>query len=160
MNYRFDKRSEDEFKKHIKECSLFEHDLMKLYVDWLNTKKNIYTFSDHGIDNSGEFISDSKNVTSKADFTLHTKDKKDRRIEIKHCKPERSVFHLKTSHVRRCIKDNVCIVNWMNTDGPNRRFCILTPKILSEKLEKGPHVKMWMKDVIRFYNNEYEWFKI
>lgn len=160
MSYRFDKRSKKDFIKHIKECSIFEKELMQLYVDWLNLKSKIYSYSDSGIDNSGEFIEDDKKVTSKADFLLHKQGGRDRKIEIKHCKPERSVFHLKTSHVKRCIKEDVCIINWMNTDGPDRRFCILTPKVLAEKLKNGPHVKMWSKDVIRFFNKEYTWICI
>lgn len=160
MNYRFDNRSKDQFIKDIKECSIFEKELMQLYVDWLNKSKPIYTYSDHGVDNTGEFIEKDGDVNSKADYVLHTEGKRDRRIEVKHCKPERNVFHLKTSHVKRCIKDDVCIINWMNTDGPNRRFCILTPKVLAEKLESGPHVKMWSKPVIRFFNKDYTWINI
>ena len=158
-NYRFDTRSEEEFKKHIKECTEFEQILMRAYVKWLNDTKggDQYTFENHGVDNSGEFIEEDKAVTAQPDFVLLKNGKSPRKIEIKHCKPARTRFHLKLNHVKHCIKANVCVVNWMATDTEDPKFCILTPAVLTEALASKTPVKMWNKNCLRFENKECEW---
>jgi hypothetical protein len=131
---------------------------MLRYVNWLNIKNpdDVYSFEDNGIDNTGEFIANDKHLSSKPDFLLFKNGKRPRKIEVKHCKPECTRFHIKLSHVYRCIEEDVCIVNWMGVGGKNPRFCILTPKILSESL-KRPVVRMWQKDAIRFNCDEFDW---
>lgn len=157
--YRFDSRSEEEFKKHIKECSIFERDLMRRYVKYLNSKStDVYEFEDNGIDNSGEFIGEDKDVDAKPDFVLLKNKSIRRKIEIKHCKPERTCFHIKLNHINRCIEEDVCIINWMGTDTNNARFCILTPDILRKSLETGYRCSMWSKPVIRFYCKDFVWY--
>jgi hypothetical protein len=155
--YRFDNRSPEEFKKHIKECTKLERELMEKYVKWLNSSnKGNYTFIDNGVDNTGEFIVNDKHLSSKADFILYKNNGRPRKIEIKHCKPECTRFHIKLSHIYRCIKEDVCIVNWMGVGGKNPRFCVLTPKILEESLKRDT-VQMWQKETIRFYCSEFDW---
>lgn len=156
--YRFDVRSEDEFKKHIKACTLLEKELMQKYVNWLNKTNpdHVYSFKDNGIDNTGEFIKSDKKLSAEADFLLYKNNKRPRKIEVKHCKPECTRFHIKLSHIYKCIADDICIVNWMGVGGKTPRFCILTPKILEESL-KRPVVMMWQKETIRFYCTEFDW---
>ena len=115
---------------------------MQRYVDWLNTKgKAVYTFEDKGVDNSGRYIADDAKVTCDPDFILFKNGKYKGFIEIKHCNPDLPQFHLKVPHVERCIKDDICIVNWMGVGTNAPRFCILTPAMLSELLAAGPVVK-------------------
>lgn len=160
MSYRFDHRSEDEFIKDIKECSEFETRLMQLYVSWLNKKSTKkYSFTHTGVDNTGEFIKNDKEVHSGADFLLDCGDGVSHKIEIKHCKPERSRFHLKLSHINKCIDDDICIVNWMGTDTPEIRFCILTPNDLRKLLGICKQVTMWSKECLRINNKDVEWMK-
>lgn len=161
MNYRFDKRSPEEFAKAIKDCTLIERKLMEVYVNWLNsTKGEAYTFSDHGVDNSGEFIKDDNKVNTKADFLLHTKGKRDKKIEIKFCRPQLTRFHLKVKQVEKYIKEDVCIVNFMGIESEEPRFCILTPKVLEEALKNNKRVNMWGKLTIRFNCVDCKWNNI
>lgn len=165
MHPRRDFRTKHKFAKDIKECTLIENKLMSKYVDWLNTNSKIptpYYFEDHGIDNSGAYISDNKKVDTRADFLLKNLGRPSRKIEIKFCRKDMDVFHLKVSQIRKYIEADVCIVNFMGIDGPNPRFCILTPKMLKEALETGEKVffKAWGKDCIRFTNDTLKWNKI
>ena len=162
MSYRFDNRTEDEFKRDIEECSKFETILMTMYVSWLNSRPldRKYTFRHTGVDNEGKYIANDKEISAKADFLLVCDDGTEHRIEIKHCKPERNRFHLKVPHVERCVTDDVCIVNFMATDTPERRFCILTPQLLSKSLVENIRVMMWSKDCIRYNNSDYTWISV
>lgn len=161
--YRKDGRTLEQFKEDIKACTKTERDLMNLYLEYLNksvTDGNYYYYLDNGVDNTGEFIEDNKKITSEADFLLCKIGKPNRKIEIKFCKPDRPVFHLKISHMKRCIKEDVCVVNWMSVDNISaRRFCILTPKKLEHFLNNGYHTKMWFKPCVRIKNAEIEWIQ-
>jgi hypothetical protein len=156
--YRLDSRSLSQFKRHIRECSILEHKLMVDYVKWLNGKnKGLYTFRDNGVDNSGNFIENESQVSSEADFLLLKNDKNPKKIEIKHCKPLRDCFHLKINHIDKCIKDDICIINWMGLDLSNPSFCILTPKILQEYKDKSPISIFWSKKCIKFLCTDFNW---
>lgn len=160
--YRKDNRTLSQFKKDIKESSLTERKLMNLYLDFLNSKvtdNNYYYYLDNGIDNSGEFISNDKKVTSDPDFLLCRQGNPNHKIEIKFCKPDTDRFHLKLGHIKRCIKEDVCIINWMGIETENRRFCILTPKELKYWLKNGYHTSMWSKPCIRIMNSKVTWYK-
>lgn len=163
MNYRFDKRTQEEFIQDIEKSSKVEHQLMEKYVNWLNIKyPGEYSFIDNGIDNTGKFILNSKDVTLEADFILKHKNqnKPDRKIEIKHCNPDRSSFHLKIPHIEHCVNDDVCIVNWMGVETENPRFCILTPKDLKLLLINGERKQFWHKPCIRCKCNDFEWYSL
>lgn len=158
MSYRFDTRTKEQFIEEIATRTAMEQVLMQRYVAWLNTQnKGLYTFVDNGIDNTGAFIEDDKKVKAVPDFVLYKNGTDPKRIEIKHCLPERAVFHLKTGHVNKCIKDDVCIVNWMGVDAENPRFCILTPEQLKLALTQCKHVKFWSKPCLQFKCNQQSW---
>lgn len=159
MNFRRGNRTKEEFAAHIEKCSITENMLMEIYVDWLNkqSSKDKYTYSHNGIANDGSFIENDKHITADADFVLYKNGGRPRKIEIKHCGPERSKFHIKVRHMKRCIKEDYAIINWMGTDSDNPRFCILTPKILEEKLANGKEVNFWQQPCHRWNNSEVKW---
>lgn len=161
MSYRFDKRTEEEFKNDIENCTKLETVLMGRYVDYLNsrTDKTVdYTFIHNGVDNTGEFIKDDKEVHCGADFILRAPGKLDKPIEIKHCKPKRSAFHLKINHIQQCVKNNVCIINWMGVETDNPQFCILLPSDLEQSLLTGKQVLFWQKKCIKFNCKDHTWY--
>jgi len=157
-----DNRTPEEFAKDIKAATATEKELMIIYVNYLNSRKRNdkpYTWVDNGIDNTGEFIPDDKNVDCRADFLLRREGQADRPIEIKFCRPLYNRFHLKTNQVKYYIEHNICIVNFMGIDTATPSFCILPPKKLQELLEDGKHEGwMWGKPCLRIYNKEMEWF--
>lgn len=164
---RFDLRSKSQFEKHIKECTLIEKELMQVYVNWLNAKRSTgspeYTFIDHGVDNTGKLIERSCDVDMSADFILRRLGRQDKKIDIKFCRPEHKIFHLKVSQMLEYIQEDVCIINFMGIDGKNPRFCILTPGALAQWLDLGERIKFrpWGgKEVIRFHNSDFEWHKV
>lgn len=159
--YRRDSRSVDQFKKDIKECSHLERELMILYVTFLNEKAGeaLYSFEDHGVDNSGEFIEDNSKITCKADFVLKTKGKRDKKIDIKFCRESHSRFHLKVNQLKKYLAEDVCIVNWMGIDTPDRAFCIITPKQIEQLLATEKPVRMWYKECLRLNCKDFKWIK-
>lgn len=159
MNYRKDRRSVEQFAKDIKESSLIERELMTLYVNWLNAKAggSQYTFEDFGCDNSGELIKEEGKVNTKADFLLRKNGIRPRRIEIKYCKRDLPVFHLKISQLVSYTKNDVCIVNWMGIDTPNRRFCIITPTQIQDLLDNGKRFNFWQKPCIQIKTEDCTW---
>lgn len=163
MNFRYDKRSETQFAKDIKEATRIERKLMESYIDWLNRKKDAsYAFIDNGIDNSGAFIASSKKVTCDADFLLTHAGKRDKKIDIKFCREEKDKFHLKQYQVNRYVENDVCVVNFMGIETKNSRFCILPPKELMFWLENAEKVLMWNKLSLRIPTDSerLKWYKV
>lgn len=160
-NYRFDKRTEQEFVNDIAEATSIEKGLMELYVDDLNRRQgNLYSYSNHGVDNSGNYIPDIKHVNSKADFILHKRGSRDRLIEIKFSKPTTSTFHLKVSQLESYIKQDCCIVMFMGVDSENCSYTILLPKNYRNYIDAGEKKRMWGKDCIRFKVKDFTWYKV
>lgn len=169
MKYRKDHRTKKQFIKDIKECTLIETELMDSYTKWLNSRNNgvNYTFIHNGVDNSGSFIPDCKNVTSDADFSLirirDTEILPERKIEIKFSRKINEKFHIKTSQAKSYIKNDVCLVVFMDIENSEHKFTILTPKILKEKLETGPIVKYFPwggKECIEIKREDVKWNKV
>jgi len=167
MQYRKDNRTTEQFAADIKECTSIESFLMKLYVKWLNENKvrnNIpYTHIDNGINNTGDLIREDNDVDTRADFVLKREGRPDRLIDIKFCRKDYNRFHLKINQIKSYIKNDVCIINFMGIMSPNRRFCIIPPMALQEHLNKKEIIlfEPWgYKEVLRFLENEFEWYKI
>ncbi len=160
MNYRKDKRTVEQFAQDIKDCSYIEKDLMILYVSWLNrnpARVADYWFEDFGCDNSGELIKEEGKVSTKADFLLHKPGFADRRIEIKFSRKDNETFHFKLNQLRSYVKNDVCIVNWMGIDTPNKRFCIYTPAQIKQLIASGDQVIFWDKPCIRIQSEGCKW---
>lgn len=153
MKFRKDIRTDKQFEKDIAECTAIEQVLMQKYVDWLNSKlkdNNLYFFEDNGVDNSGNLIRDDKKVSTKADFLLKREGKPNRKIEIKFARKDIDSFHLKTYQLEKYILTDTCIVNFTNSDSDTPKFCILTPKTMSDYLKSGERVVFWQKPCVRF----------
>lgn len=160
-NYRFDSRSEAEFKEDIKHCSKVEQELMQKYVDYLNLSGDgVYTFANNGVDNSGEYIKDNKKVSSEPDFILYKDGGRPYKMEVKHCNPERDVFHLKVNHVTSCIMKKAYIINWMGVATFHPRFCLISPLDLEESIKKKLPVVFWGKQCYKFNCDEFEWVQL
>jgi hypothetical protein len=165
MEYRRDGRSVERFAQDLKDCHRVENQLMTLYVGWLNSRirnDDKYSFEDNGVDNSGKLLTD-KQVTSAADFLLIRAGHSAKHIDIKFCREERKTFHLKVSQLNQYVKNNVAIINYMGSDGENRRFCIIKPDEIKWLLKYGEKVKfaVWgYKECIRCYVNDFEWHKV
>lgn len=163
MNYRKDNRSEKQFAKDIKDCTLTETLLMTLYVEYLNARKrgkHSYSFKDNGVDNDGNLIKDESKVTTAADFLLIHPNQTDRKIEIKFSRKNNYSFHFKYDQMIKYIEKDVCIVNFMGTDTEDIKFCIFTPAELQNALDNGKVVffKAWgNKKCIKFISKEQDW---
>jgi hypothetical protein len=163
-NYRFDNRSKEQFASDIAKCTAVEKELMIFYVDWLNKnlkdKGQVYTFTDNGIDNSGKLLADNE-VDSRPDFVLHSPKGKKHFIEIKFSIKSNPKFHIKMNHVRRCIDEDICIVMFMDIEGKNKRFCILTPSKFKKLLEDPSRIvefKPWgYKECLRILDGDVDW---
>lgn len=156
--FRFDSRTKEEFTKDIKESTDIEAKLMQLYVDDLNKRKGelLYTFSNNGCDNSGEYLT-AKKVSTKADFILHKKGSKDRLIEIKFSKPDVSSFHLKIHQLESYVKQDNAIVMFTSIDDDNIRYTVLLPRNYRDYIDKGERKRFWGKDCIRLKTNDFDW---
>ncbi len=162
MNYRKDNRTKNQFANDIIECTKIERELMCLYVDDLNKRKGglVYTFIDNGIDNSGKLIEKDREVTTKADFLLKKAKGKDRAIEIKFCRKDFKIFHLKTSQLKSYIKQDCCVVMFMGIDTENIRYTILTPLDMQAVLDGYPDVFFWGKKQKRLPIKDFNWFYV
>lgn len=160
-DYRLDSRTKEQFAADIKAATAQEQELMKFYVEWLNASgKGEYSFTDHGVDNSGEYLEPGK-AHAAADFILHKKGGRDKKIEIKFSRTaSNSNFHLKVAQMERYIREDVCVINFMGVAPPDCKFCILTPASLKEALVSGERKRFWHKDCIRFKTNQQKWYSV
>lgn len=161
---RFDHRTKDQFKKDIKEATKIESILMAKYVGWLNKVRDQstaeYTYEDHGIDNTGEFL---EKVDCRADFILKRSGVKNKKIDIKFAKKEVKCFHLKVNQMMQYIQEDVCVINFIGAETDQPKFCIIPPSVLSQWLEHGERVnyKVWGgKLCIKFPVEEMEWHNV
>lgn len=160
MSNRFDSRSKEQFINDIEICTRIEKSLMTNYVNWLNRVLGAddpkYSFTDHGADNTGKFISGVP--SNDADFLLKRLGKRDKRIDIKFSRKYIDKFHLKVNQIIEYIQDDVCVVNFVGVDEKIPRFCIIPPKDLSQWMLVGQRVNMWQKECIRFPIKELTWY--
>jgi len=133
MNYRFDKRSKEEFAADIKASTQAEAVLLNL---WLNYTERItgtrpgFRYTGCGPDD-GEFLENSK-VTTHADYEVEGVGL----IEVKFSKkllPK--VFHLKVRQVESYIRQGATIlmVNGSDTDSP--QFALISAEALRDIAE-------------------------
>ena len=139
MNYRFDGRSKDKFKKDIKEASKTEEEILNLWLDIIKKDgltKPSYTNLARG--RNGGFLEDDK-VDSTADFDVEGHG----RVEVKFCNPFlKTRFHLKVGQLKSYIKQGckILIVNGWETDKPV--FTIISLKMM-EKIVATCEVTFW-----------------
>lgn len=158
-DYRLDSRTKEQFAEDIKAATAQEKVLMGLYVGWLNASgKGEYSFTDHGVDNSGEYLEPGTAHTA-ADFILHKKGGKDKKIEIKFSRKYTDQLHIKISQLNSYSKNKVDILIFMDLN-TNCHFTFISHKEIENLLQNGYKCRMWHKDCIRLYTKNLSWQKI
>jgi hypothetical protein len=137
MNYRYDERSEKQFKQDIKSHTMEERALFLLWLDLLERETGERpNFEDTGCGKSGDFLED-KDVNTDPDFKVDGFGE----VEVKFARPmlER-VFHLKSNQVKQYHKRGATIlmVNGAGEDVPT--FTMLKPDALEAIMEECPVV--------------------
>jgi hypothetical protein len=139
MNYRFDNRSKEQFKREIKESTLRERTLFLLWISLIEHETGKRpNFRDVGCGNDGEYLEDSQ-VSTDPDFWVDGYGQ----IEVKFSKPLLTkTFHLKANQVKSYLKKNAAIlmVNGADSDAPT--FTILKPKAL-KNIMKSCEIIPW-----------------
>lgn len=107
MKYRYDNRSEDQFKKDIKSRTQEER---ALFILWLDLVERISgsrpKYTDTGCGQTGELLTD-KEVSMDPDFNVEGYGK----VEVKFSKPLLDkFFHLKASQVKSYLRENATIL--------------------------------------------------
>jgi len=112
---RFDRRTEEEFRKDIKRSTRDQVTILKC---WLKTiGKTDLKYWDKGSDNSGRFIRNNKNVTTDPDYEIE----KLGLVEIQYANPMCPThFHLKEGKLHTCIrkKAQILMVNGWKENVP------------------------------------------
>lgn len=138
MNYRFDNRSESEFKRDIKDRTLQEREL---FFRWLEIQeKNTGTkpvFIDTGCGSHGEFLEDDK-VSYDADFDVEGIGP----LEVKFAKPLLvEVFHLKVGQVASYIKQGATLLMVNGINEPVAMYTMISVESLQEIVDECEIVK-------------------
>ena len=126
-NYRFDKRTKQEFQKDIKDRTLEERRLFFVWLDLLEADSNERPdYDDTGCGKDGEFL-ENANVTTNADYYVEGYGP----IEVKFAMPVLTrYFHLKARQVKSYIEQSatVLMVNGASEDVPT--FTMIDPNAL------------------------------
>jgi hypothetical protein len=165
-SYRFDIRSKEQFTKDIKDNSIKEAEIaIRLGIFLFNENKKWPTIEPNGIDYSGKFIENSKDVKGDPDYTIDGTPVEITRSDVI-CK---SVFHQKKSKIDRCIKnkDTLVFVNGFR-DAEEPMFLFLRAEfwqsfsdMASETYGKVSHPAAGTNFFINktSYRYNIEWFK-
>lgn len=122
MSYRFDSRSEDQFKADIKSRTQEERKLFLMWLDFLEASTGSRPdFTDTGCGQTGEFLEESE-VTLSPDFEVEGYGK----VEVKFSKPHcKKFFHLKASQVKSYHANGVTILMINGSDDTVPQFTML-----------------------------------
>lgn len=133
MNFRYDNRSEEEFKADIKSRTLEERSLFELWLDFVEREKGIRPkFEDTGCGKEGDFLETDK-VSMAPDFKVEGYGE----VEIKFSKNTlKGFFHLKSNQVKHYFERNATILMIMGSQEENPQFTMLTPKALAKIIDK------------------------
>ena len=137
MNYRFDKRTKQEFRRDIKIASQIENKIIELWLDRIEKRRGERPKYWHiGCNNDGSYLEDHE-VSTEADYCVYGYGK----IEIKFSKPMiTKCFHLKVNQVRSYIRQNanILMVNGWNT--PNPMFVLIRVHVLKSGIKRWKRV--------------------
>jgi hypothetical protein len=130
--YRFDDRTEKEFRKDIKDRTLQERSLFLLWLDLIESKTGKRpTYQDTGCGKTGEFLED-KDVSTAPDFEVDGYGK----LEVKFSKPMLDrVFHLKAGQVKSYKESGATILMVNGADSETPKFTLLTTEALASVVE-------------------------
>lgn len=127
MNYRFDERSEEQFKHDIRDRTMEERSLFLMWLDLLEKESGRRPkYKDTGCGKTGEFLADGE-VSTNPDFEVEGFG----HVEVKFSKPRlKSVFHLKAGQVKQYVKQGATILMVNGTDEQVPEFTMLKPEAL------------------------------
>jgi hypothetical protein len=136
-SYRFDHRNKSQFASDIKNASINEAIIAVRYCIFLyEANKTWSSLVPTGVDFTGKFIEDSKEITSYPDFSVDGIPTEITRADTI-CK---EVFHQKTNKIRKCIENgyNLIFVNGFKLR-KEPKFIILNAKEIKKytKLADG-----------------------
>lgn len=128
-NYRYDNRSEDQFKRDIKSRTQEERKLFFLWLDLVaKTTGQRPVFTDTGCGQTGELLAE-EDVSTSPDFHVEGYGQ----VEVKFSKPLLTkFFHLKASQVRSYLKSGATILMINGSDEPVPQFTMLRKSALQE----------------------------
>lgn len=132
MSYRYDNRSEDQFKKDIKSRTKRERALFILWLDLLEkTNGTRPEWTDTGCGQSGELLEDDK-VSMKPDFNVEGYGD----IEVKFSKPLlNKFFHLKANQVKSYCKAGATILMINGSDEKVPQYTMLRASALQDVID-------------------------
>lgn len=115
-SYRYDNRSEEQFRKDIKSRTAEERSLFMLWLDLVERTNGVRPkYTDTGCGQTGELLTD-KEVSMDADFHVEGYGK----VEVKFSKPMLDkFFHLKASQVKSYLRNEATI---LMINGANERI--------------------------------------
>lgn len=121
-NYRYDQRSEEQFKEDIKNLTLEERALFLAWLDLIEKEtghRPIY--KDTGCGKDGELLTDAE-VTTAPDFEVEGYGK----VEVKFSRPKLDHwFHLKANQVNQYLKAGATILMVNGSKEENPDFTML-----------------------------------
>lgn len=129
--YRFDNRTEKEFKKDIKDGNRIERMLLER---WLPTVGNP-SYRDTGCGNDGEFL-EIEDVNTDPDFYVEGIG----HVEVKFCRPVPRNFHLKVSQIRQYIEHNAQLLMVLGAGCEFPKYSLISVDDLRFLLEACDHV--------------------
>lgn len=132
MNYRYDNRSEEQFKKDIKSRTQQERALFLLWLDLIQkTTGERPVYNDTGCGKTGELLTDDK-VSMSPDFSVEGYGK----VEVKFSQPMlKKFFHLKANQVKSYHKAGATILMINGSEEPVPQFTMLKPAALQEIID-------------------------
>jgi hypothetical protein len=158
--HRFDVRSEEEFRKEIKESTAIEHVLFEKWINWCEVHKGERPeYTTTGCGGDGEFL-ENKKVTTTADYRVGGLGP----VEVKFAKPMlKRDFHLKASQTESYLRQGAYVLMFNGSSDPDTTFTLITPIIL-EDIVKNCKVIPWIgfggKPSYKIPVNKFIWRKL
>jgi hypothetical protein len=131
-NYRLDGRSEEEFRRQIKDRTMQERSLFLLWLDLLEKSTGTRpVYKDIGCGKTGDYLPD-EDVTMEPDFEVEGYGK----VEVKFSKPMLDrMFHLKVGQVKSYHKSNASILMVNGADFDTPKFTMLKTDALKQIID-------------------------
>lgn len=155
MSYRRDFRSLQKFKADIKKGAQIEQEILRR---WLAKEKKHLLVLDNGVDNTGEYIKDVKNLNTEADFYIPDVVGP---LEIKFSKKKlQRFFHLKIYQVRSYLEQKCTILMCNGWETPEPEYTIIPCEMLKVRSKEAKEV-IWhgygMKKCFRYNIKDFKW---
>jgi hypothetical protein len=129
--YRFDDRTEDQFKREIKAGNYIERSLFKRWLATIGNPPHRET----GCGMNGEFLEFDK-VSTEPDFFVEGIGA----VEVKFCRPVPQEFHLKISQIEQYIQQNAQLLMVLGAGLENPKYTLISVDDLKFLLAACDHV--------------------